>query len=162
MIRAYLAGLQARERYLVLGAAALLVLLLIYLLLWEPFGGKRLQTLQDNVAQQRATLVWMQQAVVRVQQQRGATISPAGGQSLLAFIDQTAQQNQLGSAVKRVEPAGEHSVRVWIEAAPFDTLVAWLEDLSHKNRVFVQSITLDREAGPGRVNARLTLEGGGA
>ncbi len=162
MIKTFLAGLQPRERQGVIGAAVLLLLFLVYLLLWQPYGGKRLSDLRDTVTAQRTTLTWMQQAAVRVQQLRGNNVATAGGQSLMALVDQTAQRNELGAAVKRIEPAGDHSVRVWIEQAPFDALAAWLDGLNRSNGVHVQTITLDREAGPGRVNARITLDGPGA
>jgi len=164
MIKEFLAGLQPRERQLVIGAAVLLIVFMAYLLLWRPYGGKRLHDLQASVSEQRATLAWMQQAAVRAQQLRGnSAIVSSGGQSLMALIDQTAKGNDLSAAMKRVEPAGEHSVRVWIEQAPFDTLVTWLDILNRSHGVHVQTITMDREAaGPGRVNARITLEGAGA
>lgn len=162
MIKTFLAGLQPRERQGIIGAAVLLLLFLVYLLLWLPYGGKRLSDLQDTVNTQRSTLTWMQQASVRVQQLRGNNVATAGGQSLMALVDQTAQRNELGTAVKRIEPAGDHSVRVWIEQAPFDALASWLDGLNRSNGVHVQTITLDREAGPGRVNARITLDGPGA
>jgi len=162
MIKTFLAGLQPRERQLVIGAAVLLIVFIAYLLLWQPYGGKHLRDLQDNVTEQRATLAWMQQAAVRAQQLRGNSAPAAGGQSLMTLIDQTAQSNDLSAAMKRIEPAGDRSVRVWIEQAPFDTLTAWLEVLNRSHGVHVQTITLDREAGPGRVNARITLDGAGA
>lgn len=160
MIKKLLADMQPRERQLVITAAALLVLFIAYLVLWQPYGGQRVQALKDSVAEQRSTLAWMQQAAVRVQQLRGSSVPAAGGQSLMTVVDQTAKKNELSAAMKRIEPAGERSVRVWIEQAPFDTLANWLEELNRQHSVHVQLITLDREAGPGRVNARITLEGG--
>jgi len=80
----------------------------------------------------------------------------------MAVVDQTAKKNELSAAMKRIEPAGDHSVRVWIEQASFDTLTTWLDELNRSYNVHVQLITLDREAGAGRVNARITLEGAGA
>ena len=162
MIKKLLADMQPRERQLVITAAALLVFFSAYLLLWQPYGGKRLQALRDNVAEQRATLAWMQQAALRAQQLRGGGVQAGNGQSLMTVVDQTAKNNDLSAAMKRIEPAGEHSVRVWIEQAPFDTLASWLDELNRRHGVHVELITLDREAGPGRVNARITLAGAGA
>ncbi len=158
MIKKLLADLQPRERQLVIAATALLVLFIAYLLLWQPYGGQRLHTLRDKIAEQRATLAWMQQAALRAQQLRGA-VQTGSGQSLMTMIDQTAKKHDLGTAMKRIEPAGDHSVRVWLEQASFDTLVDWLDELNRSHNVHVQLITLDREAEPGRVNARITLEG---
>lgn len=162
MIKKLLDDMQPRERQLVIAAAALLVYFIAYLVLWQPYGGKRLQALQVSVTEQRATLAWMQQAAARAQQLRGGGMQAASGQSLMTVVDQTAKKNDLSTAMKRIEPAGDRSVRVWIEQAPFDTLARWLDELNRSHGVHVQLITLDREAGPGRVNARITLEGAGA
>ncbi len=162
MIKKLLADMQPRERQLVIAAAALLVFFIAYLLLWQPFGGQRLQSLRDKVAEQRATLAWMQQAALRAQQLRGGAAQAGRGQSLMTVVDLTAKKNDLSAAMKRVEPAGDHSVRVWIEQAPFDTIAGWLDELNRNYSVHVDLITLDREAGPGRVNARITLTGAGA
>lgn len=163
MIKEFLAGLQPRERQTLLGASIVLFLFIAYMVLWQPYGGKHLHDLQETIETQHSTLAWMQQAAVRAQQLRGNSAPASGGQSLMAVVDQTAQANDLNTAMKRIEPAGEHSVRVWIEQAPFDTLTTWLDALNRTHGVHVQTITLDREtAGPGRVNARITLDGAGA
>jgi type II secretory pathway component PulM len=48
-------------------------------------------------------------------------------------------------------------VRVQLEAAPFDTVVAWLAALDEHYGLAVESITVDRGARPGIVNASITF-----
>jgi len=60
--------------------------------------------------------------------------------------------------LKRVEPEGSDSVRVWLDGAPFDVLVKWLGTLSTIHGVKAETVTLERTDTAGRVNARLTLQ----
>jgi general secretion pathway protein M len=48
-------------------------------------------------------------------------------------------------------------VRIWLEDVPFDGLVRWLGDLHARYGVRVDNADIERESGPGLVNARLTL-----
>jgi general secretion pathway protein M len=81
-----------------------------------------------------------------------------GGRSLLSVADSTARAGGLGPALKRVEPEGSDSVRVWLEGAPFDVLVKWLGTLSTIHGVNAETVTMERSDATGRVSARLTLQ----
>jgi type II secretory pathway component PulM len=48
-------------------------------------------------------------------------------------------------------------VRVQLEAAPFDTLVTWIATLEQHYGLSIDSITVDRAARPGVVNANITF-----
>jgi type II secretory pathway component PulM len=48
-------------------------------------------------------------------------------------------------------------VRVQLEAAPFDTLISWLATLDQRYGLAIESITVDRAARPGVVNANITF-----
>ena len=89
----------------------------------------------------------------------GGTVAKGlGGRSLLSVADSTARAGGLATALKRVEPEGGNSVRVWLDGAPFDVLVKWLVTLSTQHGVDANSATLERSETAGQVNARLTLE----
>jgi general secretion pathway protein M len=151
-------GLDARERRLVMAGAVVLVLLFVYVLVVDPLMSGY-SNLKKNVAQQQQTLVWMQQASGQVQGlKRGGAGNAVGlgGRSLLAVVDQSARSGGLGSAIKRIEPEGRKSVKVWLELASFDQMVLWLGKLSKAHQVEPSVITIEPQ-GEGRVNARLTL-----
>lgn len=154
--------LAPRERIAILIGAGVLTVILLYLLAWTPFV-ERAQRLETSVQERRATQQWMKGAVQEAQRLR-ATSTPTsgsthGGQSLLALIDQSARAQGLASALKRVEPDGENSVRVWLERAPFDDMLTWLGGLRQQQGVRISSITVDEQGGPGLVSARLVVEG---
>ena len=155
----WLEGLEPRERLLYAAGAAALGLLLVYVLILKPVHSGY-ETLRNNVTEQRGTLVWMQQSAQKVSQLRGSS-GPAknlGGRSLLAVTDSTARAGGLGSALKRVEPEGSDSVRVWLDGASFDELIKWLGTLSTSHGIDADSVTMERNDAAGRVNARLTLQ----
>jgi len=153
-------GLEMRERKLVAGGAAVLVLLMFYLMVWDP-AAVAYDDMKKNVAAQQETLAWMKQASRKVKALRGSTRGGAqglGGRSLLAVVDQSARSAGLGSAIKRVEPDGSKGVKIWLEGAAFDPMVLWLGKLSRTYRIDTSVITIEPQ-GSGRVNARLTLPG---
>jgi general secretion pathway protein M len=144
---------------LVYAAAVVVGVLLVYAIFIQPLYSKY-DKLVDSVDQQRETVQWMQQNAVTIRQLKGA--GPAAGQglagrSLLSVADSEARTARLGPALKRVEPEGEDAVRVWLDGASFDELVAWLEVMSSRYGADVDTITLERAEGAGLVNARLTL-----
>ena len=154
-------GLSYRERLLVSGGALLTLALLLYALAWQPFQASH-RRLRQSVAEQRAELAAMQQMAGEVKRLGGSgatTASLADGRSLLTLVDQTARAAGLGAALKRVAPQGENRLGVQFDAVEFDQLVPWLGTLERDHRVTIVNLTVDR-ATAGRVNARLTVQGG--
>ncbi len=156
----WLASLESRERMMLAAGVALLALLLIYVLVLAPIRSGY-HSLQKSVTEQQATVAWMQesaQAIQRLRSSGGGAVKGLGGSSLLAVTDATARAAGLGPALKRVEPEGGDSVRVWLEGAPFDVFIKWLGTLGNQHGVTASSVSLERNEAAGRVDARLTLE----
>ncbi len=157
-MKAWFAGLQPRERLLVSAGAAVLVLLLLYLMIWEPIANSY-RNLQEDVAQQTQTLAWMQQAAAQIKGLQGTDAGGArglGGRSLLSVVDQSARTGGLGDSIKRIEPDGSKGVKMWLEGVAFDPMILWLGGLTRSYRIETSLITIEPQGG-GRVNARLTL-----
>ena len=159
-MKAWLYSLEPRERLMLAAGTALLALFLLYILLWSPLHSGY-DAMRNTVEDQRATALWMQesaQTLMRLKSSSGNASQGLGGKSLLAVADSTARAGGLGQALKRVEPEGSDSVRVWLDEAPFDVLVKWLGTLSTIHGVNAESVTLERSDATGRVSARLTLQ----
>lgn len=161
-IKQYWQQLAARER-IMLGIAGIVVgIMFLYLVILEPImnDAKRLQT---QLSEQQRLLSWMEDAAREAKSlsaRGGKKIQVgAGGQSLLGIIDRTAKAGNLGDAMKRVEPDGSSSVRVWLERASFDDTVRWLEKLERDYSLDIDSVVIDKEDSPGRVNVRLVFKG---
>ena len=154
----WFAGLERRERMLVAGGGAVLLVLLLYTMIWEPIAGSY-RALQDGVAEQKQTLVWMKQAAAELQllQRSGSgTARGLGGRSLLSVVDQSARSGGLGPAIKRIEPEGGKGVTVWLEGVAFDPMILWLGQITRTYQIETSIITIEPQGG-GRVNARLRL-----
>ncbi|MFN2308948.1 MAG: type II secretion system protein GspM [Gammaproteobacteria bacterium] len=156
-------GLGERER-LILGVSTLLAVpLLVWALLWWPLAGA-VERVEQEVAEQREQLRWMQAAAAEVSQLRGSGAQAAGlgGRSLLAVVDQSARAAGLGAGLKRVEPESADAVRVRLEGVSFDAVVTWLDVLSRQFGVLASLVSIEREATPGQVTVRLTLHAAAA
>jgi len=159
-MREWFEGLESRERLLVVAGSALLAVFLVIVLVWLPVRSGY-NNLKASVAEQRDTAAWMQrsaQQLAGLKGSSGAEAAGLGGRSLLAVTDSTARAGGLGAELKRVEPEGRDSVRVWLDGASFDVLVKWLATLNSTHGIRVDNATLERTESAGRVNARLTLQ----
>ncbi|HED18893.1 MAG TPA: type II secretion system protein M [Gammaproteobacteria bacterium] len=158
-MKAWFAGLEPRERQLVSGGAAVLLLLLLYTMIWDPMVGSY-RDLKKDVAEQAQTLAWMQQTAGQIKAlQRssgGGGAQGLGGRSLLSVVDQSARTGGLGNSIKRIEPDGGKGVKIWLEGVAFDPMILWLGKLTRTYQIETSLITIEPQGG-GRVNARLTL-----
>lgn len=160
-MKAWWEHLGVREQWLVGGGAALTLLILGYVLIWEPFQSSH-RRLQQRVAEQRADLAWMRQAAQEVQRlsnNAGAAQPQADGRSLLTRVDQTARAAGLGPALKQITPQGDDKLNARLDAVEFDQLLPWLGALEREHRITLINLSVDRTETPGRVNARVILQG---
>ncbi|MES9825113.1 MAG: type II secretion system protein M [Candidatus Thiodiazotropha endolucinida] len=143
---------------LIIGAAAIL-LLLVYLLLWRPFN-QALDKKALLVESQQITLNWMQDNLDLVKSLRSQQRAKGAGsnEALLTLVDRTAKKIRLRQQIQRIKPQGDNAVQLWIEEAPFDTIIKWLGQLTQTHAIEIDSLTIDRQDKPGLVNARLVLQ----
>jgi type II secretory pathway component PulM len=152
-------ALGTRERNAASALAVFLGAVLFYLLIWMPVEGglarsqARLASVQAQLAQVReqAALVASLRAAPRVE-------GPADAASA---VQEAAARNGLREQVKRVDAEGARSVRVQIEAVPFSALMSLLVELQQAG-LRAENASLERNAKPGTVNARLLLQAQGA
>jgi general secretion pathway protein M len=150
------------QQALVIGAAALL-LMLLYLVIWEPFANA-VDEKRQQVESQRITLDWMEQnlaEVLTLRNQQRAGGGARGNEALLTLVDRTAKQNQMRQQITTIKPQGEDKVQLRIEQAAFDTLLKWLDGLTGQHGIAIESLNVDRQQQPGLVNARLVLQRSG-
>lgn len=159
--RDWLENLAPRERKLVYAAGALLAVALVYLVVVMP-----LQTMNARraarIEQKGADLAWMRQVAPQAMAAAASGGAAASNESLVVLVDRTGRQAGLGSALRDQSPSGEHGLRLRLEAASFDMLVAWLANLQQRHGVTVEAATIDASGTPGLVNASLTLTHGAA
>jgi type II secretory pathway component PulM len=78
------------------------------------------------------------------------------GEPPVVLVDRVGREAGLGAALRGTQPSGT-GVRVQLEAAPFDTLISWIATLDQRYGLAIDSITVDRAARPGVVNANVTF-----
>ena len=71
-------------------------------------------------------------------------------------LDASLRAAGLGEHLQRLEPAADGSVRVWLNDAPFDTLVGWLDTLITEQGTVVEAFGATPSGKPGVVSAHLT------
>ena len=103
----------------------------------------------------REDLAWMRVNAPEIQAARATLLSDTG-EAPVVVVDRVGREAGLGSALRGTQPSGT-GVRVQLEAAPFDTLVAWIATLDQRYGLAIDSITVDRAARPGVVNANITF-----
>ena len=158
-MKAWWGSLTSRERLLTTGGAVIVLALLIYTLVWQPFQASS-RRLRQSVAEQRAELAAMRQMAEEIKRLGGSSGKPStDGRSLLTLVDQTARAAGLGAALKRVAPQGADRLSAQFDAVEFDKLVPWLGALERDYRIAIVNLSVDR-ATAGRVNARLVVQGG--
>ena len=158
-MKAWWSALSERDRRM-LSIGGLVVAALLFWALWfDPLLQSR-RNLADSVKQAEADLVYMQSASQRLaamQSTGTATVFDRGGRSLLALADASAREAQLANVLKRIEPVSSGRVSVWLEAAPFDAMAAWLEQLQNSYGIRAEEFSVSRTVAPGQVDARIVL-----
>lgn len=103
----------------------------------------------------RADLEWMRANAAEIRA-AGNQMVVDSGEAPVVMVDRTGRAAGLTDALRGTQPSGT-GVRVQLEGAAFDTLITWLATLDQNYGLSVDSITLDRAAKPGLVNATITF-----
>lgn len=160
-LRQWLDGLAPRERNLVHLAAALLSIAIIYFAIVLPVSSAAHHR-AARIEQKTADLAWMRQVAPQVMEAAARGGGAAGNESLVVLVDRTAREAGIGAAIRDQSPEGEHGLRLRLEGASFDVLVAWIASLQQQYGVRIDAATIGATGAPGLVNASLTLTHGAA
>lgn len=154
-------NLEAREQVFVLIGSVFVVIALIYILLWAP--------LDKSHKQIAASVDTWERSLTELRPLRSMATSGNAGtprsvisntQAPIIIVDQTLRSRGLEQYRRRSQPTANNGIRVEFESVRFDELVLWLGDLGSQHDLHVQagSMSVVTQAGPGRINASLTLE----
>lgn len=158
-MREWFEALEPRERLFVAVGAAVVAVVILWGLIWAPLE-KGHRELESRVSEWERSLAELRPLAAMPQPAGGSqtTRRPTGAQSPVIIVDSTLRSRSLGQP-KRSQPT-PNGIRVEFENVAFDDLVLWLGDLSTQYGMEVQagSLSTSSTAGPGRINATLTLE----
>jgi general secretion pathway protein M len=158
-IKVWYRALQPRERLLVVSAGAVVAVFLLIMVLFGPLAIS-LRTRQERVANKQQDLVWMRSVSNSVRMMAASQPSGMSGESLVVLINRTAQQAGITGALTNQAPQGENGIRIRLEGASFDAMVAWLGVLDQQYGIRVDNASMDRGDKIGVVNASLMLARG--
>jgi general secretion pathway protein M len=153
-LRAWYAGLQERERRVVAIGGVLLAFLILVLGILMPLQSAVSSAARRNEVK-REDLAWMQVNAPEIRA-AGNQLPDDTGEAPVVLVDRVGREAGLAGALRGTQPNGT-GVRVQLEAAPFDTLVTWLAILDERYGLAIESITVDRAARAGLVNASITF-----
>ena len=162
MMRERWQQLQARERGLIVLAAIVIAIVLIWLLLWEPLQQAR-ENHRSRIVEQQSLLLWLQSIEPEVSRLRAEQSSTAlsNNRSPIGRIDQSARNAGLAGALQRIEPAAGNQVRVVFEQVEFAALMNWLSRLLAEQPFRVEQFSAQRGLSSGRVDVVVVLQTGG-
>ncbi len=153
-------SLPLKEQRMVAGTAAVILITIFYLSIWEPIH-VGLATEQQKQQSQNEILLWMQKAATEVKSLHASgsnsTIRDKNKPTTLV-IEKTINNAGLKSSVSKLESAGNNGARVTLKDASFNQILVWLNTLSTHNGIQVVSANFERTDKPGGADVRLTFE----
>ena len=154
-------NLELREQQFVAIGAIVVALVIVWAMVWLPFDRGH-KNMKQSVADWQQSLTDLRSVAANqavIDQGGSQPSSVDSGQSPLVIVDQTLREASLNSAVKRRQPT-PNGIRVEFENVAFDQLIVWLGALNSDYGMIVQAgnFSLANRAGPGRINASITLE----
>jgi general secretion pathway protein M len=153
-LKAWYSGLQERDRRVVLIGSVALALVILVAGILLPLESA-VSDAQKRAATRREDLAWMHANAPELAS-AGTTSFNDTGEPPVVLVDRVGREAGLGTALRGTQPSGT-GVRVQLEAAPFDTVVNWIATLDQRYGLSIDSITVDRAARPGVVNANITF-----
>lgn len=153
-LRTWFNGLQQREQRVVAFGAVVLALIVLVGGILMPLQSAVSTAVRAN-ANKREDLAWMRVNAPEIRA-AGFAIPADTGEAPMVLVDRVGREAGLSSALRGTQPNAT-GVRVQLEAASFDTMIAWLDTLDTRYGYALESITVDRGAAPGMVNASVTF-----
>jgi len=157
-LKKYWLNLQARERSIISIGATLLILMLLYLYVWEPWH-KAIEKYREELPQKRADLQWMKAQGDLASRLKGIKKpdNSASGQPLLTVVERTAQQAGLRTNIKQMTPGDKPGeVKIWLSQISFDKWLLWAEKIKNNEAIEVKSADI-QQVDLGTVEVRATL-----
>lgn len=152
-------AMEKRERLMVITASIVVVFTLFYALAWEPVFAER-EAQQQRYQSQGQMLIWMKDSGQQIKTLTSSGASSSArfkNQSTSSLIDRSAQSMGVKSFIKK-QSSDKKGVKIELEQASFDRVIAWLHDMQKIYGITTSSIKIEKQDKPGSVDVRVTLE----
>jgi len=155
----WLNTLEQRERHIVITGAISLLIILFYLVIWDPITSKHEQQKLQYDAQ-RQLYSWMKNASNEIQQLSSTNsnnIARFRNQSISSLADRSATTSGVKPFIEKIDQS-KKGVKVRLKSANFDQIVVWLTDLENKYGIIATKVKVEKTKTKGAVDAQITLE----
>ncbi|MCD6681862.1 MAG: type II secretion system protein M [Burkholderiaceae bacterium] len=148
--------LSARERRVVIGAAALLAVVAAWLTLFEPAWQAR-ATLQRELPQLRSQLASIDALAEEAQRLSSVPAGSDSAQARKARIERSIEASGLSPSLTQLSVNGS-LFDLRFDRVSHAAWLMWLDTTTREMRLRVADVTVTREAEHGLVSVRLALE----
>jgi general secretion pathway protein M len=150
--------LSLRERILLAGSSVFFILLIFYLMIWEPLTNAADRYRQDVITN-KMLIAQIEQAGPEINalrsQVKSAQIKDQA--ELLSVVERDVKKSRVQAAISEIGLGQENTVRLRFDDVPFDELMSWLIELQQKKGIVVHSFTLEKLPEIGHVRVQLTV-----
>jgi len=150
--------LHQREIILIASGGSILVLFLMYLFIWMPLTSESAST-ENRIKQLEWSLVEIKY-LQKIKNNNNQNIpQPMNNEPLVVIIDGVLRKYNLYSNLQRSQPIGENSIRIELNDAKFNDLIAGLNELKNTFGTNVDTVNISRAQTnqDGAINASITL-----
>jgi general secretion pathway protein M len=152
-VHQWLKGLAPRDRLVVNLVSILVMLALTYTFIWQPVANWRASADTRHV-QAVEVHEWIAANQLRLQAAGRAGGERQGG-SLLSLVANSAASS--GIQLTRVQPEGQDGVSIVIQEQEFNQVLRWLDQLTNREQLTIRQLSIDGQASPGRISARISF-----
>ncbi|MFC3853005.1 type II secretion system protein GspM [Salinispirillum marinum] len=140
------------EQLIVAGIGSVTVLVLSWLMLWQPLMDWQARVARDHQVATES-LSWLSDVAPRVRNMGSPSteVEANNPQSLTNLISESARQNNL--SLSRFEQNGPQGLRFWLDNQRFDHALRWMSDLEGQG-LLLDQITISQTSRAGLVNIR--------
>ena len=135
---------------MVLLSGMVILLGIFYWGLWAPLNqsiSQQSQLLESN----KKLVSWVEEQGQKAAQLRGTQSSPRRVTgSLPQLVTSTSSNHSL--SISRMQPQGDE-IQVWIDEAPFNSLVGWLNELETRG-IVIEQLDVAKANAPGMIKVR--------
>lgn len=145
-----------RERRILVVGAALLAVVLVWLLLFDPAWRAR-QALQSELPTMRGQLAQMEQLAGEARRLGAVPAGSDSPQAVKTQLEQSIDSAGLKPALAQLTQSG-NLFDLRFKGVPYAAWLAWLDSAARETRLRVVDAAVTRETGIGVVSVRLALE----
>lgn len=144
------AALTDREQKLVILSVVVVVIGVFYWGIWAPLN-QSIEQQTKLLASNKRTITWVEEQSIRAAQLRRnqGTVKRVSG-SLPQIVTSSSSKHSLN--ISRMQPQGDE-IQVWIDEAPFNDVLSWLNELE-RDGIIVEQLDVAETNASGMIKLR--------